>query len=499
MNNDITKWSDITDRPITSYLSYLIGVPRKYMREEECIEFGNIQRVRAIRHLNQLRTQIMRNFSDVSFAYKRGQYFDTMKSTGTPFAGLKNEGIRLDKQGSIQQEIIQINNWIYGFVSEAIEPLKPFGINPDWLKDFIVMPEGNTIEGVMKAIKTFSSNINYYPYQMYCNWAFQMSSDSDKALNLLRSDETFISEINARYMPALKNDEAREFCKKANRLVMMVDCENVDPIKLYGMICDANNLKKVVLVDDENASSLWIDLEYLVGSTGVEVERIRTNRLNQNKSVVDLVVVQKCCEEYYQHNSDAIIIASSDSDYLSVITNLAGVHFAVTLERSKTAPVYIEKLMESGVQIWSLDRYPSSQSPLVRSAANRLGRLLSAVTVNMDDVVKQVTERLHIWSETEMLEELKSEWINSATLVKNTDNNSVSIVISDKQEEISNGNEELSEDTGEETEDEPEDEAEDSEEKPVNSNATPKQPVKRNIPAKKTKKASKKKSKKKKK
>lgn len=426
-----------SNNPITCFLQYVIGVPRKYMCEEEYIALGEIQRLRAMRRLCQLRTQIIRNFAEVTAEYKNGYYFDNIRQTSVPYKCLCEEGIRLEKQDNVSKEVIQLNNWIYGYADDVMKYLEPEldSETPiEWMKELILMPNGNAVEGVRAAVKTYQDRKNNYPYQMYLNWEFGLSTIEQQQLNLLRSDETFLLELRSRHMSLGNNDEAKKFCEEAKNLVAIIDCENVTPQKLYSMMVECDKLKKVVMVNDENSSVLWSDFAVLMEKR-VTVEHIMTDRMNKAKSVADLVVVARIMREYYEGHADRIIICSSDSDYLSIIETLPNVKFAVALEQIKTSHAYVEKLVERQVQIWSLDVYNDEKnSPLLIYAADRMGCLLAKFTLNLDDIANQVECQLHLRS-PEILDDLKAKWLSSAALIKDSERRTISITIKEHSDE----------------------------------------------------------------
>lgn len=47
----------------------------------------------------------------------------------------------------------------------------------------------------------------------------------------------------------------------------------------------------------------------------IPVEHIMTERIKQNKSLVDIKLTARACQEHYQNHVDSFVIVSSDSDY----------------------------------------------------------------------------------------------------------------------------------------------------------------------------------------
>lgn len=107
------------------------------------------------------------------------------------------------------------------------------------------------------------------------------------------------------------------FIGDSARTVIVVDCENSDPYKLCAALrgLDRDNLAKIsriILVDDAHTASAWRILESF---TNISVEHILIERVKQNKSLVDIKLTARACQEHYQNQVDSFIIVSSDSDY----------------------------------------------------------------------------------------------------------------------------------------------------------------------------------------
>lgn len=54
----------------------------------------------------------------------------------------------------------------------------------------------------------------------------------------------------------------------------------------------------------------------------IPVEHIMIERLKQNKSLVDIKLTARACQEHYQKQVDSFVIVSSDSDYWGLISCL---------------------------------------------------------------------------------------------------------------------------------------------------------------------------------
>lgn len=76
-----------------------------------------------------------------------------------------------------------------------------------------------------------------------------------------------------------------------------------------------------------------------------------TERVKQNKSLVDIKLTARACQEHYQNHVDSFIIVSSDSDYWGLISSLPEARFLVMVEREKCSHAMKQALAESGIFI----------------------------------------------------------------------------------------------------------------------------------------------------
>lgn len=188
---------------------------------------------------------------------------------------------------------------------------------------------------------------NKYPYQVYINWSYMDSG------NILYNDKKFVSllyEANEDYFTDLSkvSDAGNltkagiyKFLDKSERVVVVVDCENSDPYKLYATLNNLNQeallnkICKIILYDDIHTTSAWKILERF---TQIPIEHVLIERIKENKSLVDIRLTTGTCREYYQNNVDSFILVSSDSGYWGLISAMPEVRFFVMVESEKCSP-----------------------------------------------------------------------------------------------------------------------------------------------------------------
>lgn len=193
------------------------------------------------------------------------------------------------------------------------------------------MPDGLSENGIKRAANEYYENKSGYPYGVYINWPFTNKG------NILYNDKKFVTllyEANEdSFYDMSKISDAGNMAKAgiyrflgdSERVVMMVDCENSDPYKLYATLNNLDQqallakISKIVLFDDVNTASAWSILEDF---TEIPIEYILIERLKDNKSLVDIRLTASASREHYRDGVNDFILVSSDSDYWGLITEL---------------------------------------------------------------------------------------------------------------------------------------------------------------------------------
>lgn len=164
-----------------------------------------------------------------------------------------------------------------------------------------------------------------------------------------------------------------------------MDCENSDPYKLCAAreILDYEVMQKIsriILFDDVHTVNAWKILEY---SVKIPVEHIMTERVKQNKSLVDIQLTARACQEHYQNQVDSFVIVSSDSDYWGLISSLSDARFLVMIEREKCGPDMKAALADSGIFYCYLDDFYSGNAEDIK-----LNALFQEMYRWIDDSIK---------------------------------------------------------------------------------------------------------------
>ena len=163
-----------------------------------------------------------------------------------------------------------------------------------------------------------------------------------------------------------------KFLDKGERVVVVVDCENSDPYKLYATLNNLNQeallnkICKIILYDDIHTTSAWKILERF---TQIPIEHVLIERIKENKSLVDIRLTTGTCREYYQNNVDSFILVSSDSDYWGLISAMPEVRFFVMVESEKCSPTIKNALINAGISYCYIDDFCTGNSNDIKVAA----------------------------------------------------------------------------------------------------------------------------------
>ena len=162
-----------------------------------------------------------------------------------------------------------------------------------------------------------------------------------------------------------------EFIATSEKVVLVVDCENSDPYKLCATLksLDYQHTQKIasiILFDDVHTASAWRILESF---TKIPVEHILIERVKQNKSLVDIMLTARACQEHYKNNVDSFVIVSSDSDYWGLISSLSEARFLVMIERGHSSPDLRNALLNAGIFYCYIDDFYSGDSEDIKMSA----------------------------------------------------------------------------------------------------------------------------------
>lgn len=373
---------------IVSTVGYLIGVAKeKFERDysplsiEVYNKLDHDKNARIVRNLCIIRTRIEQNYKYISSEMRTSYRTILSMPEYIPsecLTALTSDGVYIYKASNkkLNQHIIEINKNISNRINNC-KNLFGSWIKWDYIKELFIMPNGLEEIGTAEAADIYYKNKSLYPYQMYINWVPQEEG------NILANDKKFMTLLykwHGDYFNEFnKVSDADDYVKtnihdfiaESRNLVLIVDCENSDPYKLCATLRglgddDMAKLSNIILVDDVHTATAWQLLENYVS---VPVERIVTERIKENKSIVDAMFMVRACKEHYKNHVDSFIIVSSDSDYWPLIKELNDAKFLVMVERDKCGPDMKDKLIDNKVFYCHIDDFYSGNIDDIRNDA----------------------------------------------------------------------------------------------------------------------------------
>ena len=150
-----------------------------------------------------------------------------------------------------------------------------------------------------------------------------------------------------------------DFIDESDKLIIYVDCENVDPYKFASIFLDFDRnklakIERIVLIDDVNTTNAW---DLLKDNISLNIEHLETQRILNEKSLVDHFLSIRVTKDYYEKQIKNVIIVSSDSDFWSLVSELPQVKFFIMNEKDKTSYAIIEKLNENKIKYCCMDDF----------------------------------------------------------------------------------------------------------------------------------------------
>lgn len=414
---------------IVSKIAYLIGVPRRIFDNEHTSPkpeiYDRLERdkaARIVRNLCIVRTSVERNFKNINNRMKAPSALLSVTDfiPKESLEQLSDDGIDISFKSTVKlnQNIIELNRLIGDRINNCRQ-LFPLWLNWQYVKNLFVMPDGLSEQGIKTAADVYFQNIKFYPYQMYINW-----SPADEG-NILYNDKKFVKLLYKWNGEAFVDDSKvsdagdyikgniYDFIKSSGKTVVVVDCENSDPYKLCAVLRNldysyTSKISSIILFDDIHAATAWQILE---SYTDIPVEHIMIDRVKQNKSLVDIKLTARTCEEFYRNSVDSFIIVSSDSDYWGLISSLPQASFLVMIEHAHCGPDLKNALESAGIFYCYIDDFYSGSAEDIKHTAliKEMYRYIEEnVHLNIYDMFNSALASTRV----EMTDNEKNQYIN---------------------------------------------------------------------------------------
>lgn len=373
---------------IVSKIAFLIGIHKRIFEKEPDrtkLDVYNTlmedKNARIIRNLCVVRTSIMRYYKHINNKMKL--HYATLLSIPEyipteSMEGLAEDGIFFMKKSSVKlyQHIMEINRILSDRINNC-KSLFPMWLDWQYVRDLFIMPNGLTEEGVKTAIGVYYGGLLYYPYQVYINWTPKdegniLYNDKKFATLLYRwHDDIFTEYSKVSDAGSFIKGNIYDYINESEKVVVVVDCENSDPYKLCATLKNLDSaytskISQILLFDDVHTATAWQILENF---TDIPVEHTMIERVKQSKSLVDIKLTARACQEHYQNHVDSFVIVSSDSDYWGLISSLPQARFLVMVESEKCGPDMKRALIDSGIFFCYIDDFYTGNSEDIKMGA----------------------------------------------------------------------------------------------------------------------------------
>lgn len=472
---------------IVFLMAYLLGV-----REERLDSFKNISNIeerinelnngsnrvpKIIRSLSILRNELIKGRAEIINRSKNGVPISEMRDIVSVdlidylYNEHQIEAVIYNTIGT-SQSIANINDLIQLQI-EKIKSLFPEYIKWDYIKNSFKMPncpkydskalkeKGNNekLKNALFSIRNhYANHKDFYPYQVYFNFNLKNLTSKEYG-NILFNDNKFLNilySINDDRFEASEyvidasqdtKDNIYNFLKEASRAVVIVDCENMDPFKFLAALKSLheeklNKIKKIILVNDFNANVAW---NYLEDNTGIIVENKKTERIKDDKSVTDQTLSVIAAKECYKNNTDSLIIASSDSDFLA-LREIDEAKFLFLCERELSAKQFINKLDDLLIPYSFVDDFAQDDAQSYKSKVlyKTLHDLLTEITkegclptTDANELVNMIFDKIYSTSSRRQLDQEKEvffkNYIKPGFTISITNDNKFEINLNSKK------------------------------------------------------------------
>lgn len=433
----------VDTKDMVATIAYLIGVKKHIVEgcfEEECHD--TLQKLYAnknatiIRYLCKLRTVLMQKFrkTDDEMRYNlknldRLEWYDrenirTLESWGIQVIqpNYRSEKYMLDITRLISENIDKCSDLFYDWV------------NWEYIRELFYAPKYTKPNVLKNEFEKYMSHLEYYPFQMYIHW-----TPKDYG-SILYTDGKFISilyqmhgeyfEDKSKFKDAAEDTKHSiyDFIDSSTRVAIVVDCENSDVYKLYGVIKNLNQdellkIEKIILYDDYHTSSGW---DWINKFIKIPVEHIEVERVTDSKSLVDIKMTAGVCEAFYKQNIDSFILFSSDSDYWGLISSLPDADFLVMYEYSKCGQAIKDALSERGIYYCSIDDFYTGNIEELKKAVlfDTLEKYLPDIFyTNGKQLARHIYEETRIKASDKEIETFYNKYIKTLRLKVDADGN----------------------------------------------------------------------------
>lgn len=390
---------------VISTFAYLIGVEKRIFEHPNeppqlpvYEEMDKERDARIVRNLCRIRTAMTKHYKAIATAF-----WQDMKNIGSlpelipvdAVEELGQDGVRLYKsKPNIEQYMINIHLELSNRLNQTAR-FFPEWIKWDYIRPLFLVPKGNTQPGQKQAGDEYNKDRSRYPYQVFLNWRAYAHSSTNLG-NILYNDEKFVLPLYEHNEDRFLNmslvrgthqhtmEDLAGMLDKCRRVMVVVDCENSDAVKLSAVFStlteeQMGRIVKIIFFDSERTTAQWSTLvEKLLREVqaGIRqgdydpwtVEHQIVPRINMAKSNVDTTLVAQTMKAVYTEHYDGVMLVSSDSDFVAMVKALDHVRFLVMLESEKTAAATLDELILHETPYCLMDDFCTAASYSIKTS-----------------------------------------------------------------------------------------------------------------------------------
>ena len=323
-------------KEIVSKIAYLIGVKDIHLNQFDESTINTLNKSSdcyLIRRLCQFRTTLLLHFSEIERDLKRtsGRISETDRCRELYDSLLTKNGLDFELYNSnVKEYINRVNEEIESRIDSVGYLFPSTEQNDEWsiIRDIFIFPINNLEQERKKYINS---------REVYKEYIVPKESMMNSIYN---------------------------YSVKCNRLVICVDCENIDYISFYTAITQLkaellNKIERVILFND---SSLKLGWNFYSIDLPIEIERIECPRIQDNKSTLDVKMASYITALHYRDGIDGFILATSDSDYWGLIDAISSTaKFFIWGEKEKISEKNISALDRNNIPYCMLDDFNNEE------------------------------------------------------------------------------------------------------------------------------------------
>lgn len=361
-------------KEICVIIGYLMGVNEEFLTQindnnnidEILAKINKKESAKAIRHLNNLRSNIMLGFKNISRSIRLNSAdykpIYRQKYLENDFDELSKLDINIITGRQDLNEYIKIINQE---IMKRINDVK--SIFPEWIEFKHIINMFNMPGSVDAEREKYQNNQSFYPYKRYFYWKNPEEKGNIlltdlKLLDIIYSNDNSYFEAINKVTDASDNvkNNISNFIKNGQKIQIFIDGENTDPYRFAAAINGLQDYeiekidKIIVYYDSLFSSKAWTYLQHFTFDIPVETKEVE--RIKEDKSLVDHKLVAGVSKAIYNENVDSIILASSDSDFWSVIEEFDA-NYLVMAETDKCGKDFKTVLRQHNVFYCYLDKF----------------------------------------------------------------------------------------------------------------------------------------------